>query len=110
MSQYFDAYTDAHSYLPEQACLIWIRTDDLEQLIHALGADPAEASEETWTDLIDEGSAEDVLAARYGDWTLLMEPFTHHGTSEQGPKRGPGGLQPPVDRQPRRRRLLRARG
>ncbi|MGP3964983.1 hypothetical protein ACTWPT_54425 [Nonomuraea sp. 3N208] len=82
MSQYFDAYTDAHSYLPEQACLTWIRTDDLEQVIHALGADPAEASEETWTDLIDEDSGEDVLAARYGSWTLLMEPFTCHGMNE----------------------------
>ncbi|MBN6056085.1 hypothetical protein JYK22_29430, partial [Nonomuraea sp. RK-328] len=78
MSQYFDAYADAHSYLPEQACLTWIRTDDPEEAIRVLGADPAQASERTWTEVI----GEDVLVGRYGGWTLLMEPFTCHGTSE----------------------------
>ncbi|MEU4580345.1 hypothetical protein [Nonomuraea sp. NPDC023979] len=82
MSQHFGAYADAHAYFPGQACLTWIRTDDLGSVIRALGGDPAETSQQTWEEVIDEDSGRDVLAARYGGWTLLMEPFTCHGTSE----------------------------
>ncbi|MFI6390591.1 DUF6461 domain-containing protein [Nonomuraea sp. NPDC050540] len=73
-------YTDAHTYLPDQASVAWIRTTDFDDLVRALGGDPAWVHPATWADvesaaweLADDEDRAVVLAARHGPWTVLLD-------------------------------------
>ncbi|WP_329083041.1 DUF6461 domain-containing protein [Streptosporangium sp. NBC_01469] len=76
----------------ETACVTWVRTGDLDEVVRSFGGDPGTAEQETvdglfgmaWEDLeeLDEDATGVMLVARHGEWAVLVEPFVFRGMSQ----------------------------
>ncbi|MFI6904849.1 DUF6461 domain-containing protein [Nonomuraea sp. NPDC050394] len=80
MSELRRHYTDAHTYLPEQASVAWIRTTDFDGMVRTLGGDPAWVYPATWEDVesaaweaVDDEDRAVILTARHGPWTVVLD-------------------------------------
>ncbi|WP_214108287.1 DUF6461 domain-containing protein [Acrocarpospora catenulata] len=70
----------------ENACVTWVRTGALDEVVRVFGGDPDTGTEETVDGLfgiayedLDEDASGVVLVARHGEWAVLVEPFAFRG-------------------------------
>lgn len=91
MNSAFTAYARSWPLLPKPCCVTWVRTGESDaaftDLVRHFGGDAATAHPATWHDLeteayedLDEDADGAMLAARAGEWTVVMEPFNVRGT------------------------------
>ncbi|MEV4223007.1 DUF6461 domain-containing protein [Nonomuraea sp. NPDC049725] len=88
MNQAKNPYSGSRTRLPDQAAITWVHGVGFDELVKTLGGDPAAVTPASWDDVeaeavehYGESQGGVLLAARHGDWTILVEPL--HGAASE---------------------------